>query len=142
MKLIKRFSLTEIMISLSILAIAGIPMIFLFNSSKKSQLTEEEYFKALMLGQEYNEQLTASLYDNPKFEIKDKKIRGKLSNYWITTNVKPDKKEYGLFHVEIKVNWTSKNSSEKKSITFNRIFSRLYKMKKRIERTYAWDLKK
>ncbi|MCK9223616.1 MAG: prepilin-type N-terminal cleavage/methylation domain-containing protein [Candidatus Muirbacterium halophilum] len=102
----KGFTLTELMITLVILVVAGGTVLSMFIFSSKGTNAEADYFKAIFLTQSLAEEYLEAVYQNPKDILPEK---GRFSepddNYYYEVEYSPVKGEQLLYNVKITTKW-------------------------------------
>lgn len=115
----KGFTLTEIMITLIILVVAGGTVLQMFVFSSKGTNLEAEYFTAIFLTQGLVEEYLAEVTDNPKEILPEEgTFPEPYSRYSYNVKYEPVKDELLLYKVTVNTEWSKGLKSYEYPLSF------------------------
>jgi prepilin-type N-terminal cleavage/methylation domain-containing protein len=132
----KGFSLTELLIAVVIIALAGGPLVYMFISSNKGTRAEVKYFAAMLGTQKVVETYLKAVYKNPKAVLEDGSFTENDVKYDYTVKYEPVKNEKQLYKVTITTTWGG-FSKAKYKLSF--LISKKYFLRIDQEEHTAWD---
>ena len=137
MKKKRGFTLTELMITVTILVIAGGPIIYMFISSSKGTNMEKDYFQAIYLTQGLVEEYLADVYRNPKDVITEGTYPEPYEKFKYSTEYEPVEGEEQLYNVTVTTTWPSGIKDSEYKLSF--YISKKYYLNIEEKIHTAWD---
>jgi|GEM_PF-3347458 len=137
MKKKRGFTLTELMITVTILVIAGGPIIYMFISSSRGTNMEKDHFQAIYLTQGLVEEYLADVYENPKVVLSEGTFPEPYEKFRYSTEYKPVKDEDQLYLVTVATRWPSKIRDGEYKLSF--YISKRYYLDIEEKIHTAWD---
>ncbi len=137
MKKKQGFTLTELMITITIMVIAGGPIIYMFISSSKGTNMEKDHFSAIYLTQGLVEEYLADVYKNPKEVLTEGTFPEPYDKFTYKTEYDPVDGEEQLYLVTVTTRWPSGLKHSEYSLSF--YISKKYYLDIEEKIHTAWD---